>query len=258
MSTLNIHPSAVVDARAQVGDGVTIGAHAVIEADVTVGTGAHVQAGTVLMRGTRVGAGASLGPYAVIGGAPMDTRYRGEPTWVEIGERAELREFVTVHRATGEGECTRIGAGALIMTGAHVTHNCNVGERATLVTYVQLGGHVEIGADAVIGAGSMFHQWTRVGEGAMVGAASAFNRDVLPLCMARGNPGVHYRSNAVGLRRRGVSSDRLGLIEKALRLVRQRDLTGLASLANESEDAALIHRFIQEARRGISGFAGQG
>jgi len=229
----------------------------VIEADVTVDDGCVLHAGTVLMQRTRVGAGAALGPYAVIGGAPMDTRYRGEPTWVEIGARAELREFVSVHRATGEGACTRIGEGALIMTGAHVTHNCVVGERATLVTYVQLGGHVEIGADAVIGAGSMFHQWTRVGEGAMVGAASAFNRDVLPFSMARGIPGVHYRSNGVGLRRRGLDETRRTHIEQALRLVRKRDLAALERLAETSPDAQAIVRFMQAARRGISGFAGR-
>ena len=108
-----IHASAVIDPRARLDDGVQVGPFVVIEGDVTVAAGAVLRAGTVLLDGTHVGPGARLGPYAVIGGAPMDTRFRGEPSGVDIGAGADLREHVTVHRATGEGARTQVGAGAL-------------------------------------------------------------------------------------------------------------------------------------------------
>ena len=143
-----VHPSAVIDRRARLAAGVRVGPFVVIEGDVEVNAGAVLHPGTVLHAGTRIGSGATLGPYAVIGGAPMDKRYGGEPTGVDIGPGAELREHVTVHRATGEGERTRIGARTLLMTGVHVSHNGTVGDDAILTNLVQLGGHVEVGGYA--------------------------------------------------------------------------------------------------------------
>lgn len=249
-----VHPSAVIDPRAELDPGVVVGPFAVVEAGVTIGAGSVLRTGTVLLPGTRVGPGAALGPYAVIGGTPMDARFGGEPTGVDIGAGADLREHVTVHRATGEGERTHIGAGALLMTGTHVSHNGFVGEGAVLTNLVQLGGHVEVGDDVVIGAGSMLHQWVRVGRGAMLGAVSGFNRDVLPFAMARGNPARHYRLNAVGLRRRGVGGDRYRALESALRAIRRRDADALAELADRWPEVAEMRDFMAASRRGLLRF----
>jgi len=253
-----VHPSAVIDRRARLAADVRVGPFVVIEGDVEVDAGAVLHPGTVLHAGTRIGSGATVGPYAVIGGAPMDKRYGGEPTGVDIGPGAELREHVTVHRATGEGERTRIGARTLLMTGVHVSHNGSVDDDAILTNLVQLGGHVEVGAGAVLGAGALIHQWVRIGRWAMLGAVSGFNRDVLPFAMARGNPARHYRLNAVGLRRHGVAGDRYRALEGALRAVRHHDPAALAELADAWPEVAEMRDFIAASRRGCLRFVTSG
>jgi UDP-N-acetylglucosamine acyltransferase len=249
-----IPPHAVVDPRAVIGPGVEVGPFVVVEGDVEVGAGAVLLPGTVLLAGTRIGAGARVGPHAVIGGTPMDARFRGEPSGVDIGARSVLREHVTVHRATGEGERTTIGDDALVMVGVHVSHNGRVGDRVVLTNAVQLGGHVEVGDDAVLGAGASLHQFVRVGRGAMLGAVSGFNRDVLPFAMARGNPARHYRLNAVGLRRRGVTGDRYRALEQALRAIRHHEDEILSQLAATWPEVAEMRDFMAASRRGTLRF----
>ena len=254
MAEPRVHPNAVVARTAELAAGVVVGPFAVVEDGVSIGTEAVIEVGAVLRRGTTVGAGARVGPYVVLGSPPMDTRFRGEPSFVAIGERTELREHATVHRATGEGATTRVGDGVLVMTGAHVSHNAVVGDGAVLTTHVQLGGHVEIGAGAVLGAGVMMHQWTRVGRWAMVGATSAANADLLPFALARGNPARHYRLNGVGLRRRGVDAATTSALQDALRCLRRRDRAGLEALAAATPEVAELVSFVDSSQRGIARF----
>jgi UDP-N-acetylglucosamine acyltransferase len=249
-----IHPSAVVDPSAEIAVGVQVDPFVVIEAGVRVDSGARIRTGSVLQRGTHVMSGAKIGPYAIIGSEPPDRNYRGESSGVEIGPDADIREHVVVSRATGAGERTRIGAGSLVMTGAHVSHNCQIGARVTLVTLVQLGGHVEIGDDAVLGSGAMVHQWVRIGRGAMVGAMSGLNMDVLPFALARGAPARHYRLNALGLKRLGFAGDRYRALESGLRACRGRDQTALGELASHWPEVAEMRDFIADSRRGIARF----
>ncbi|MFA5595490.1 MAG: acyl-ACP--UDP-N-acetylglucosamine O-acyltransferase [Trueperaceae bacterium] len=257
-SQLQVAASATIAAGARLHPGVQVGANVVVEADVEVGAGTVLLPGTVLLNGSRVGAGCKLGPYAVVGGEPMDTGFHGEPSHAVIEDGVELREFVSVHRATGEGNATRVGAGSLVMSYAHVSHNGDVGRGCTLTTHVQLGGHVQVGDHAVIGAGSMMHQFGRVGAYAMFGAGSAANRDVLPYSMARGNPALHYRLNRVGLLRHGVVGERYAVLEAALRHVRRRELDALEELAAVDAGAAQILEFVRSSRRGISRFVSGG
>jgi UDP-N-acetylglucosamine acyltransferase len=253
-----VHPSALVDPAAELGEDVVVGPFAVVEGGVVVGAGALLEVGAVLRRGTEVGAHARVGPYAVIGSPPMDTRFRGEPSGVTLGARCDLREHVTVHRATGEGARTTVGADALVMTGAHVSHNAVVGDGAVLTTQVQLGGHVEVGAGAVLGAGVMVHQWGRVGRWAMVGATSALNADVLPFALARGNPARHYRLNAVGLRRRALAPEVTGALQDALRAVRRHDRARLEELAGRWPEVAELTAFVERSRLGVARFVTHG
>ncbi len=254
MSAPRIHPSAVIARTAELSDGVAVGPFAVLEDGVAIGPDAVIEMGAVLRSGTRVGAGARIGPYAVIGSPPMDARFRGEPSFVAIGARTDVREHATIHRATGEGATTHIGADVLVMTGAHVSHNAVVADGAVLTTHVQLGGHVEIGAGAVLGAGVMMHQWTRVGRWAMVGATSAANTDLLPFALARGNPARHYRLNAVGLRRHGVPQTTTSAIQSALRCLRRRDRDALAALAAATPEVAELVAFVDASQRGVARF----
>lgn len=247
-------PGASISPTAKLADDVVVGPNVIVEDDVEVGAGSVLLAGTVLHSGSRVGERCRLGPYAVVGGIPMDSGFRGEPSLAVLGHDVVLREFATVHRATGEGCETRVGNGALIMSYAHVSHNVQVGAGVVLTTAVQLGGHVQIGAHAVIGSGALLHQFVRVGAYAMFGAASAANQDVLPFSMARGNPVRHYRLNSVGLKRNGISGERYAQIERALRHVRRKESEALRELAEASDDVRQLLSFIEASRRGVARF----
>jgi UDP-N-acetylglucosamine acyltransferase len=251
-----VHPAAQVDPSAELGDDVEVRAGAVIGAGVCVGGGTIVDVGTVLQTGTIVGARCRLGAYAVLGGRPMDTSFAGEPSGVLIEDDVEIREFATVHRATGEGVRTRVGRGSLVMAYVHVSHNVDVGQRCVLTNAVQLGGHVVIGDGAVLGAAALVHQHCRIGRGAMFGAASGTNRDILPFVMARGAPARHFRLNRVGLLRRGVEGARYTALEQALRAFRRRDREAIDRLAEGNEDVAYMRAFAAESRRGLARFLG--
>ena len=253
---VRVSAGAMVAAGADLGDGVLVGPAVVVERGARVGAGTRLLAGTVLHSGVQVGASCSVGPYAVLGGEPMDMAFKGEPSGVVVEDGVSVREFVTIHRATGEGAITRVGAGTLVMSYVHVSHNTVVGRRCVLTAGAQLGGHSLIGDRANVGSSSLLHQFCRVGPHAMFGAASAANQDVLPFAMARGNPAKHYRLNSVGLKRSGIEGDRYRGIEAALRAVRRRDTVLLEELAAESDDARLLRDFLQTTKRGVARFVG--
>lgn len=231
-----------------------VGPFVVIENGVWVGENAVIQTGSVLHSGSRIGAGCQIGPYAVVGGDPMDTAFRGEPSFAVVEERVTLREFVTVHRASGEESETRIGADTLVMSSVHVSHNAQVGRGCVLTTQVQLGGHSSVGDYAVLGSTAILHQHCRVGANSMFGAGSASNRDVLPYSMARGNPARHYRLNRVGLARRGLTDERYAYLERAIRAFRRRDRALLEELARLSSEVQLMLAFQTSSRRGLCAF----
>lgn len=244
----------LVDPAAHVAPSATLDPGVVVQAGVVVHEGAHIRAGTILMQGTTIGAHSRVGPYAVIGGEPMDSAFTGEESYVHIGEHADIREFVTIHRATGHGAATTVGNGALLMSYVHASHNVHIGANAVITTVSQLGGHVHVGERAVLGSGAMIHQFVRIGAFAMVGATSAVNRDVLPFSMVRGNIAVHYRANAVGLARNGFSKTDIAAIGSALRALRKNDTDRVAELAAQSVRVAELQKFITESKRGVSGF----
>jgi UDP-N-acetylglucosamine acyltransferase len=249
-----IHPSAVIHPTAQIAENVIIHPFVVIEEDVVVAEGTELKTGTVLHAGSRVGKNCVIGPYVVVGGTPMDTRFKGEPSLVVIEDKAELREFVTIHRATGEGAATRVGEGSLIMCYAHVSHNVQVGKFCILTTTVQLGGHCQLGDYAVLGSAAILHQYCRVGQYAMFGAGSGSNQDILPFSMARGNPATHYRLNKIGLERRGITGERYKQLEQAIRAFRRKDWVLLNELASQSEDVKEMLTFKETSKRGICSF----
>jgi UDP-N-acetylglucosamine acyltransferase len=249
-----VHPSAVVHPRVELASGVVVGAFVVIEADVEVAEGTVLLPGTILHSGSRIGANCRLGPYAIVGGEPMDHLFRGEPSQTIIEEAVTLKDFVTVHRATGEGEKTQVGRGSLVMSYAHISHNVRVGEECVITTSSQLAGHCEVGSYAVLSTNTVVHQYCRVGSYAMFAATSAALQDILPFSMAGGSPAQHIRLNRVGLRRRNISSDRYRLIEKAFRALRQRDFETLEALAGTSEDAKAMREFQRSSKRGIARF----
>jgi UDP-N-acetylglucosamine acyltransferase len=244
----------VVDPAARLADDVVVGPHVVVEGDVSVGEGTELTVGTVLLDGTRVGARCRLGPYAVIGGRPMDDHFAGEDSTVVLEDEVEVRDFSTVHRATGPSARTRIGRGALVMSYVHVSHNGDVGRGAVLTNLTHLGGHVEIGEFAVLGGSVKVHQFARVGAYAMVGVTSYVNRDVLPFSLAQGDTVRHFRLNAVALERHGIDGERRAALERAVRAFRRRDEATLTDLAGVWPDVARMVAFRASSRRGLARF----
>lgn len=257
MPAFRAHPSAIVDPQAVIAAGAELGPNTVVEASVTVGPGTRLLAGTVLQAGTTVGADCVIGPYAVLGSLPMDTEFKGEDSFVMIGDRVQIRDFATVHRATGEGAATRVGDDTQVMTYVHVSHNVQVGRSVVLTSGSQLGGHSIVGDRAVLGAGASLHQFVRIGELAMIGAMSGLNRDALPFSLVHGVFGEHYGLNRVGLKRNGIAGERYRSIERAYRALRRGDRELFAELASQSPDVAVMKEFIASSRRGISAMRGR-
>jgi UDP-N-acetylglucosamine acyltransferase len=215
---LTIHPTAIVEAGAEVAADATIGPWCRVGPNVVVEAGATLVSHVVVDGHSRIGEGAMLYPFCTVGMAPQDLKYRGEPTLCEIGARTQLREHCTIHRGTVTGSgITRVGADCLLMAVVHVAHDCVVGDGVIIANNVVMGGHVEIGNGAVIGGAAALHQFVRIGRAAMVGGVSGVEADVIPFGSVIGNRARLAGLNVVGLRRRGVDRARLHVIRAAFR-----------------------------------------
>jgi UDP-N-acetylglucosamine acyltransferase len=201
-----IHPTAVVAAGARIGAGVVIGPHAVVGEDVTLADGVILDAGAVVTGVTTIGPGTRLHPGAVVGGPPQDLSYKGEPTEVVIGARTILREHATVNCGTARGRGrTVVGDDCLFMVGAHVGHDCIVGNGVILSNNVLLAGHCTLGDFVLIGGGAAIVQRVRIGAYAFISGLSGVTKDVVPFAYVIGHRGRIDSLNLVGLKRRGFS-----------------------------------------------------
>jgi UDP-N-acetylglucosamine acyltransferase len=205
-----IHPTAVIDPRAELAEGVQVGPFAVIGPDVEIGPDCSIGAHVVLEGRVRMGRGNRLFPGACIGLEPQDLKYTGAPTGVDIGDHNTIREYVTVNRATHGEENTRIGSGNLLMAYSHLGHNCDLGDRIVIANGVAVAGHVVIADRAVIGGVLGIHQFVHVGTLAMVGGMSRIERDVPPFCIVEGNPSRVRALNRIGLQRSGLADQESG------------------------------------------------
>jgi UDP-N-acetylglucosamine acyltransferase len=200
-----IHPTAVIDSRAELAEGVRVGPYAVIGADVQIGPDCSIGAHAVLEGRVRMGRGNRLFPGACIGLEPQDLKYTGDPTGVEIGDHNTIREYVTVNRATHGEQNTRIGSDNLLMAYSHLGHNCDLGDGIVIANGVAVAGHVVIADRAVIGGVLGIHQFVHVGTMAMVGGMSRIERDVPPFCIVEGHPSRVRALNRIGLQRSGLT-----------------------------------------------------
>ena len=201
----SIHPAAVVAEGAQIGDGCRIDAFAVIGPEVVLGAGVEVKSHAVVTGWTEVGAGTVVFPFACVGEVPQDLKYRGERTRLVVGERCRIREGATLNTGTaGGGGVTRVGDDCLLMTGAHIGHDAQLGHRIVLANQVAIAGHCQIGDDVIIGGLSGVHQWVRIGRGAIIGEVTMVTHDVMPHGLVQGPRGELEGLNLVGLKRRGV------------------------------------------------------
>lgn len=215
----DVHPYALVDSSAELGEGTTVGPFAVIEAGVVIGPGSRIEGHATVRTGTTLGARNVVGQGAVMGGDPQDTKYKDEPTFLRIGDDNTFREYVTVHRATGEGESTVIGDRNYIMAYVHLGHNVTLMDDVVIANNTGISGHVTIESRANIGGMTGIHQWVRIGQIAMVGGMSRIVRDVPPFMIVEGEAGAVRDINAVGLRRIGISQPERLALHKACKLL---------------------------------------
>ena len=211
-----IHPTAVVEPGAKLGDGVAVGPYCVVGADVVLGDGVTLLSHVVVAGHTEIGAGTRIFPFASIGHQPQDLKYRGEPSRLIIGRDNTIREAVTMNPGTEAGSMvTRVGDGCLFMTGTHVAHDCTIGDGVIMANNATLAGHVVVGDHAVLGGLCAVHQFVRIGTLAMVGGLSGVEYDVIPYGSVMGNRAWLAGLNLVGLRRRGVARDEIHLLRRA-------------------------------------------
>ena len=213
-----MHETAIVDPGARLGEGTVIGPFATIGPNVTIGQRCRVGASTVIDGTTEIGDDTEIYPFASIGLAPQDLKFKGEPTRLVIGRHNVFREFVTIHRGTaGGGGLTSIGDNNLFMAYAHVAHDCHVGSHTIFGNGATLGGHVTVEDYAAISAYSGVHQFCRVGKYAFIGGYTVVTRDALPYAKTVGNRARIYGLNSIGLARRGFSSELISKLRRAYR-----------------------------------------
>lgn len=216
----SVHPSAVVSDRAELGEGVTVGPLAIVEAGAVLGPGCRVEGHALVCARARLGRDNVIHAFAVIGGAPQDRRYRGEPTTLEVGDGNVFREHVTVHRGTEHGGgVTRIGSGCLFMVGAHVAHDALVADGVTLANNTLLGGHVRVDAHAITGGQVAVAPFVRIGTRAFLAGGAMVEHDVPPFVIAAGDRARVRALNKVGLARAGVSEAQRASLGRAFRAI---------------------------------------
>ena len=254
MSTL-IHPTAIIHPKAELDPTVQVGPYAVIGAKVKIDAQTQIGPHVVIEGPTEIGVGNRIFPGVAIGQEPQDLKYKGGESCVKIGDYNQIREFVTINRATAEGEVTQIGDQNLLMAYVHVAHNCTIENNIIIANSVALAGHVYIESKAVIGGVLGVHQFVRVGQMAMLGGMSRIDRDAPPFMLVEGNPSKVRSLNLVGLKRTGLSSEEMDLLKKAFRLLYRSELTlneDLAKLAllPENQYVRHLHQFLQASASG--------
>jgi UDP-N-acetylglucosamine acyltransferase len=257
-----VHPTAVVDSKAELADGVEVGPYCVIGPKVKVGAATVLESHVVVSGRTTIGRDNRFFPFSAIGGAPQDKKYAGEDTELVVGDGNTVREHCTFSLGTAQGGgLTRVGSDNWIMASVHVAHDCIVGDHTILANNVTLAGHVTLGDWVIIGGLSGVHQFCRVGAHAMVGGASAVLRDIPPYVICNGNPCAPHGINTEGLKRRGFDADTINLLRRAYKLV-YRDgktvaeaVTALDALLAEAPASAsalaLLRDFVRDSPRGI-------
>ena len=234
-----ISPLAYVSPKAQLGKNVTIDAFAYIDDNVILGDNCHVF------------------PSAAIGCVPQDLKFRGEETWTIIGDNCVIREFATIHRGTASRGKTVVGSNNLIMAYCHIAHDCVLGNNIIMSNVTQLAGEVEIDDYAVIGGGSLVHQFTRIGAHVMIQGGSRIGKDIPPYIIAGRDPIAFCGINSIGLNRRGFTPEQIHTIQEAYRLIYQSNLNTTQALDRieatmpQSAERDSIIEFVRASTRGI-------
>lgn len=223
--TAQIHPTALIDPKAQLHSSVSVGAYSIIGPDVVIGANSIVGSHCVIDGHTTIGQSNHFYRFCSIGGMPQDKKYAGEATRLEMGDRNMVREYVTINTGTTQDVgVTRLGSDNWVMAYVHVAHDCQIGSHTILANGVQMGGHVHIGDWAIVGGLAAVHQFGRIGAHSMTGGQSALHMDIPPYVMGSGNPCVPVGINVEGLKRRGFSPESISALRDAYKLIYRRGL----------------------------------
>ena len=255
-----IHPTAIIDPMAEIGEEVEIGPYSVIERDVFIDEGTKIGPHVVIRHGTHIGKRCQISQFASIGEAPQFSGYKGEKTLLQIGDRNIIREFVTLHRGTVKGGGkTVIGNENFIMAYSHVAHDCQIGNQVVMANGATLAGHILIEDFAIIGGLTAIHQFCRVGAYAIIGGVSGVLMDIPPYTKAQGDRAKLFGLNTVGLKRANFSEETLRALKKAYRIIFRSGLTLEKAIKQVGEDEIAqtpevqhFLQFIQGSKRGIS------
>jgi UDP-N-acetylglucosamine acyltransferase len=255
----SIHPTSIVHPKARLDTSVSIGPYSFIGENVSIHKNTHIDGNVFITGHTEIGEGCRFSPFTSIGTEPQDIGYDQEKTFVKIGNRNIFREFVTVHRGTVKGRAkTTIGNDNYFMAYSHVAHDCIIGNEVQFVHGATVGGHVLVEDFSAVGAYTGVHQFCRIGEHAFIGGYSVITQDVFPFSKVAGNrPPLFLGLNAVGLRRRGFSRQRIASIKEIFRIFFYMDLNATQALEKiekecpQGEDRDIITRFIRSSKRGV-------
>lgn len=254
-----IHPLATVSPSAKLGNNVEVGPYAFIDDNVEIGDNCRILPHATIFSYVKMGKDCTVFPGAVVGAVPQDLKFDGEITYVEIGDRVNIRECATINRGTkasGKG-VTRIGSDTLVMSYVHVAHDCSVGNHCILVSFVGLAGETDVDDWAIIGGGTKVHQFSHIGAHAMVGGATMVNKDIPPYSLCGRNPIVYAGPNLVGLRRRGFESSTILEIKDIYDMLYYQGYNvsdaceKIEETFVQSAERDVILNFIRNSKRGI-------
>ena len=253
-----IHPTAVVSSKAELGENVTVGPFSVIEDKVNIADETWIDAFVQIKDHTSLGRRNAIHSYACLGGIPQDLKYQGETSFLEIGDDNRIREYVSLNRGSREGgSISRIGSGCLIMAYVHLAHDCLIGDKVILANAVNLAGHVRIDEGATLGGLCAVHQFVHIGRHAYIGGMTGVAQDVPPFMLVAGERGWLQGVNLVGLKRLGYSRDQLTNLKKAHRLLwrsglnKEEAIRRIHSEIGNSPEIGQLLDFVQNSERGI-------
>lgn len=253
----NIHPTAIIDPEAELAEDVSVGPFSIIGPNVKINSGTQIGSHVVIDGHTEIGSNCIISPGAIIGTPPQDLSYKGEPTKVIIGNNTQIREYVTINRASGEDGVTRIGENCLLMINVHVAHNCQLGDNVIIANTTQLAGYVQVDDYAFISGIVVVHQFVHIGKMAIISGFSGTRQDIPPFSITDGRPAVVRGVNRVGLRRRGFSRDEINNLRKAFRIIwfeknnMSQSIEKIKNEVNIDDHVQHLIDFIQNSKRGV-------
>ena len=256
---VEIHPTSIVSKKAKLGVNVKVGPFTIIEDEVEIGDNTEISSNVKIKNFTKIGSNCQIFEGSIIGNFPQHLGFKGEKTFVEIGNNVVIREYCTIHRGTNfDDGITRIDDNSYLMAYVHIAHDCKVGRETILANNVTLAGHVRVGNYVFIGGLTPIHQFCRVGDYAMIGGASAVDKDIPPFTRASKNHVLLYGLNLVGLKRRGFSPEQIKTLKETYRILFRSNLTLSEAIKEveksipQTEEVKLLLDFVKTTKRGIA------